>query len=144
MVQEHVRKGFYCSLLRNSVRRGEEAKRGKIFSFQFEMEIYFTQPFTWIGKYDYILYSESKRKAPILLLYSCKVSLKIHCVFILVSSMVHKYLDLFLPVSERWLVWHRRSKFRFHTHRSFPPESQTSSLWITAKHCKIHAKYLSV
>ena len=139
MVQEHIRKGFSCSLLRNSVRRGEEAKRRGSFSFQFEMEIYFTQPFTWIGKYGYILYSELK-----LLLYSWKVSLKVHCVFILESIMVHKYLDLFLPVSERWLVLHRRSNFRFHTHRSFPPESQTSSLWRTAKHCKIHAKYLSV
>lgn len=61
-------------------------------------------------------------------------------VFYSLSIVSHNYLDWFLPVSERWSVLHSRSSFRFHTPKSLPPESQTSSLRRTVRHCKIDWK----
>lgn len=148
MASEHIWKGFSL-LLRNSVRRDGEAKRrrlveaGGVFSFQFEMEIYFTQPLTKTRKIWLLIIFRIEEKNHFAFVYG-KSLWRFTVPFRVCQSLLIITLICFLPVSERWLVLHRRSNFRFHTHRSFPPESQTSNLWRTVKHCKIHVKCTSV
>lgn len=91
-----------------------------------------------------MLYSELQRK--VLPPYPCvhgKSLWRFTVSFRVCHSWFTVTLICVLPVSERWLVLHRRSNFRFHTHRSFPPDSQTSSLWRNVKHCKIWEIYVS-
>lgn len=67
MAQEHIWKGFSWPLLRNSVRRNEDTKQEKrAFSFQFVIEVYFTQPLTQTKKTElHVLFrTEKKNPAP--------------------------------------------------------------------------------
>lgn len=146
MAKEHIWKDFSWPLLRNSVRRDREAKRrrgGGVFSLQFVMEIYFTQTLTRNRKiWLQVTFRTKKKKSPPFV--HEKSLWRFTASFRVCNDGSQLPWFIFLPVSERWLVLHRRSNFRFHTHRSFPPDSQTSSLWRTVKHCKIHVKCILV
>lgn len=103
------------------------------------MEIYFTHPFTWIGKYGYILYSIQDLKKK-----SSYITVVVMQSLFEDSLCLYFRVYLFLPVSERWLVLHRRSNFRF-PHTQIIPTQRAKHLVSEKEQLNTvkHAKYLS-